>query len=65
MQEVSFAPRVVLVTGGGAAMPWERVDAFLDVEGYIQRHGFPDAFHEPFSHGYTLKHELIYCLAHV
>lgn len=64
MQEVSFAPRVVLVTGGGATMPWERVDAFLDVEGYIQRHGFPDAFHEPFSHGYTLKHELIYCLAH-
>ncbi|KAH7059087.1 heterokaryon incompatibility protein [Macrophomina phaseolina] len=64
MQEVAFAPRVQLVAGGGATLAWERVDAFLDVDRYIAKHGYPDAFHEPFSHGWTLKNELIYCLAH-
>ncbi|KAF4536436.1 Heterokaryon incompatibility protein [Lasiodiplodia theobromae] len=50
MQEVSFAPRVVLVSGN-ATLPWDRVEEFLDAENYIRKYGFPDAFHGPFSHG--------------
>ncbi|GME46451.1 heterokaryon incompatibility protein [Neofusicoccum parvum] len=63
MQEVSFAPRVVLVAGD-ATMPWEDIDAFLDVDRYIEKHGFPDAFHEAFSHEWSLKTTFNNTLAH-
>ncbi|KAL1637312.1 hypothetical protein SLS58_009403 [Diplodia intermedia] len=62
MQEVSLAPRVVLVAGR-ATLPWERIDDFLDVDRHIAAYGFPDAFHRPFGHSWTLKGELNYCLA--
>ncbi|KAF9630693.1 Heterokaryon incompatibility [Lasiodiplodia theobromae] len=64
MQEVSFAPRVVLVSGN-ATLPWDRVEEFLDAENYIRKYGFPDAFHGPFSHGMgsSLRDVLTFYLA--
>ncbi|OJD38950.1 heterokaryon incompatibility protein [Diplodia corticola] len=63
MQEVSLAPRVVLVAGC-ATLPWERIDDFLDVDNHIAAYGLPDAFHTPFGHSWTLRRQLEYCLAH-
>lgn len=63
MQEVSFAPRVVLVSGN-ATLPWDHVEEFLDAENYIRQYGFPDAFHGPFSHGMgSLRDVLTFYLA--
>lgn len=63
MQEVAFAPRVVLVSGN-ATLSWDRVEEFLDAENYIREYGFPDAFHGPFSHGMgSLRDVLTYYLA--
>ena len=50
MQEVSFAPTVLLVAGH-ATMPWEEVEGFLDTDRYIRIYGVPDAYHTPMAHG--------------
>ncbi|KAL1639570.1 hypothetical protein SLS58_007769 [Diplodia intermedia] len=58
MQEVSYAPRVALVDDQGGELPWERVDAFFDVDKYIAMSGFPNALHNAFGHHFVLKTSL-------
>ena len=49
VQEVAFAPQVLLVAGH-STLPWEEVERFLDVDEYIRNSGIPDAFHDAWSH---------------
>jgi len=49
MQEVSFAPQVILLAGH-TTMSWAELETFLDTELWTKHYGIPDAFHGPYSH---------------
>ncbi|RDW56869.1 heterokaryon incompatibility protein [Coleophoma crateriformis] len=54
VQEIAFAPSVLLVAGHSTLL-WEKVEDFLDADAYVERYGIPDAFHGPFSHDISIR----------
>ncbi|RDW56543.1 heterokaryon incompatibility protein [Coleophoma cylindrospora] len=54
VQEIAFAPSVLLVAGHSMLL-WEKVEDFLDADAYVEQYGIPDAFHGPFSHDISVR----------
>ncbi|TKX24571.1 hypothetical protein C1H76_3180 [Elsinoe australis] len=54
VQEVAFAPKIMLVAGH-STLQWEEVESFLVADEYIKKYGVPDAFHGPFSHDFSIR----------
>ncbi|KAK5171162.1 uncharacterized protein LTR77_004306 [Saxophila tyrrhenica] len=53
VQEVAFAPEVLLVAGN-STMSWDEIEQLLNVDEFVEKTGIPDAFHEPWGHDLSL-----------
>lgn len=54
VQELALSPEIVLAAGD-ETMEWKAVEDFLEFDRSVEMFGLPDAFHQPFGHGWGLS----------